>query len=397
MKKAVMYGAGNIGRGFIGQILSQSGYEVVFLDINSAVIDKLNSDRSYPLRLVSSGESKETIVRNVRGVNSMDIDAAAEEIASANVMATAVGANILSRIAPVIARGLELRWQQGNAEPLNIIICENLLNAHKVLEALLREALPQERHDIFSKTGGLVEASIGRMVPVATEAMQEGNILRVWAEPYSELPVDLHGFKGALPEIAGMKPFSPFEFYIERKLYLHNMSHAMLAYLGHLAGHKYIWQAACDARISKAAQGALMESAEALSRKHGVPLAELTAFSEDLMSRFDNPLLGDTVVRVGRYPVRKLAPGDRLAGAVFLCLEQGVVPDHICAGIAAALMFTAEGDEASTLIQMSMKDKGLEETLQRFCGIETASLPFTLISKYYSEYCIDLKVVGAER
>ena len=138
-KKAVIYGAGNIGRGFIGQLFSLSGYEVVFLDINAAVIDRLNVDRSYPLRLVSAGESRETIIENVRGVDSSNIGAAAVEIATADIMATAVGAGVLPRIAPVIAKGLEVRWQQGNAAPLNILICENLPNAHKVLESLLLE------------------------------------------------------------------------------------------------------------------------------------------------------------------------------------------------------------------------------------------------------------------
>ena len=386
MKKAVMYGAGNIGRGFIGQLLSLSGYEVVFLDINSAIIDRLNSDRSYPLRFVSAGESKETIVRNVRGVNAMDAEAAAFEIATADIMATAVGANILPRIAQVIARGLELRWQCENILPLNIIICENLLNANKVLEALLLGMLDRKLHGFFFQLVGLVEASIGRMVPVATEAMQEGNLLRVWAEPYAELPTDLDGFKGILPQIIGMKPFSPFEFYVDRKLYIHNMSHAMLAYLGRLGGYQFIWQAVRDSRLAEMARGALAESSKALSIKHGIPLADLAAFSEDLMSRFDNPMLGDTVVRVARDPLRKLAPGDRLVGAARLCLESGIIPDCICAGVAAALLFMDDGDEASLQIQKSIAENGLSATLDGFCGIEASSPLYTLISNHYAAY-----------
>lgn len=385
MKKAVMYGAGNIGRGFIGQLLSLSGYEVVFLDINAAVIDRLNEDRQYPLRLVSSAGAEETVVERVRGVNSMNAALAAEEIASADLMATAVGANILPRIAPVIASGLELRWQRGNLQPMNIIICENLMNANRVLESLLLEKLDEKRRGLFHETVGLVEASIGRMVPVTTEEMQEGNVARVWAEPYAELPVDLEGFKGPLPDIQGMKPFSPFEFYIERKLYMHNMSHAILAYLGRLAGYEYIWQAVRDEKVASIARAALEESAAALSRKHGVPGEELAAFSADLMRRFDNPLLGDTVVRVGRDPVRKLSRSDRLAGAAFLCLEQNVNPENICLGIAAALRFEAPGDEAAQLIQKSIGEIGLEGTLEKFCGITVRSSIYPIIFNYYND------------
>jgi mannitol-1-phosphate 5-dehydrogenase len=102
-----------------------------------------------------------------------------------------------------------------------------------------------------------------------------------------------------------------------------------------------IWQAVRDPKIAAVARAALSESAEALNKKHGVSLPELQAFSEDLMARFDNPLLGDTVARVGRDPVRKLAPEDRLVGAANTCVEQGVTPRQICRGIAAGLLFTA--------------------------------------------------------
>jgi mannitol-1-phosphate 5-dehydrogenase len=386
MKKAVMYGAGNIGRGFIGQLLSLSGYEVVFLDINRPVIDALNEHRRYPLRLVGPSGAEETYVENVRGVDSSDTERAACEIADADILATAVGANVLPVIAPVIAKGLEMRWKGGEAAPLNILICENLPDAHKHLEALLLGSLAGDARRLFAERVGLVEATIGRMVPAATEAMREGNILRVWAEPYGELPVDRDGFKGAIPAIQGMKPFAPFEFHIERKLYMHNMSHALLAYMGRLAGHEYVWQAVRDPMICGTARGALGESSEALGRKHGVPLEELAAYSDDLMLRFDNPLLGDTVARVGRDPVRKLGRYDRLAGAMFLCLEQGVEPAHICAGVAAALLFDLKEDEASQRIQQSVTTKGAGRTLEQFCGIDARCPAYPLILEYYNRY-----------
>ena len=385
MKKAIMYGAGNIGRGFIGQLLSLSGYEVVFLDINGEVIGAINRDRSYPLRLVDAAGSRETTVKHVRGVNSMDADAAAAEIASADIMATAVGANILKRIAPVIAQGLMRRWQAGNMAPLNIIICENLMDAHKVLEALLLSNLDTAFHPQLHKLVGLVEASVGRMVPVATEAMQRGNPARVWAEPYAELPVDLEGFRGELPEIVGLKPFTPFRFYIERKLYMHNMSHAALAYLGFLAGYETIWQAVRDPKLAATARAALAESAAALSRRHGVSIAELDAFSDDLMRRFDNPELGDTVARVGRDPVRKLAPEDRLAGAASACVDQGVMPEHISAAIAAALLFSAEGDGAAAEVRRCVAENGPEAALSHYCGIGGGSPLLPVILRKYNE------------
>ncbi|HPP75292.1 MAG TPA: mannitol-1-phosphate 5-dehydrogenase, partial [Armatimonadota bacterium] len=53
MKKAVQFGAGNIGRGFIGQLFHESGYEVVFVDVVPDVVRLLNEQRCYTLRIAS--------------------------------------------------------------------------------------------------------------------------------------------------------------------------------------------------------------------------------------------------------------------------------------------------------------------------------------------------------
>ena len=149
MKKAVMYGAGNIGRGFIGQLFSQSGYEVVFIDVNPVIIERINVDRSYPIRIVEDEKSKEIIIRDVRAVNGMDIEATASEIANADIMATAVGVNVLPKIVKPIVSGLKKRWQIGNTSPLNIIICENLLDANQYLEQLLKQELEEDERKII--------------------------------------------------------------------------------------------------------------------------------------------------------------------------------------------------------------------------------------------------------
>ena len=369
MKKAMMYGAGNIGRGFIGQLFSQSGYEVVFLDINSAVIDRLNRDGSYPLRFVTADTQYEELITNVRGVNACITETAAAEIAGADLMATAVGAKVLPHIVPVIAMGLTQRWQLGDFRPLNILICENLKDAKAVLRKLLLENLDAVYHTGFDQLVGLVETSVGRMVPVPTAAMQEGNSTRIWAEPYHELPADQDGFRGGIPDMMGLLPRTPFAVYVERKLYMHNMSHAMLAYLGAAAGHTYIWQAVQDREIRKATLAALEEAAHALHLKHGLEQEELSSFGFNLMSRFDNRMLGDTVARVGRDPIRKLAENDRLTGAARLCVAQGIQADNICRGIAAALRYSSADDPAAREMQALIADAGPAAVLERYAGI----------------------------
>ena len=99
MKKAIVFGAGSIGRGFMGQILSQSDYEVVFIDINMDIINKLNQKRSYPINIISDTENREVIVRNVRAINFKNKDAVIKEIVSADIISTSAGVNALSEIA----------------------------------------------------------------------------------------------------------------------------------------------------------------------------------------------------------------------------------------------------------------------------------------------------------
>ena len=111
MKKAIMYGGGNIGRGFIGKVFSDSGYEVCFLDIMQPLIDEMNRRHGYTVRIVSNAETVEAPVKNVRAVNS-STEQALEEIATCDIMATAVGVNVLPKIAPVIAEGVKKRMRE---------------------------------------------------------------------------------------------------------------------------------------------------------------------------------------------------------------------------------------------------------------------------------------------
>jgi mannitol-1-phosphate 5-dehydrogenase len=382
MKKAVMYGAGNIGRGFIGQLFSESGYEVSFIDVNLEIINKLNEDGKYPVRIFTGKGSKDVVVNNVKGVNGMELEKVAQAIAEADIMATAVGVNILPRIAKPIAEGLKKRWQSGNMNPLNIIICENLLDANHFLARLISDELDAAEKDNFEKLVGLVEASIGRMVPVMTPEMQDGNILRSCVEEYCELPVDKDGFKGEIPNIKNMLPASPFTFYIQRKLFIHNMGHALTAYLGKFKGYTYIWQAIGDPFIKLAVLRAMQDSARALSREHGIVLENILDHVDDLIYRFGNKQLGDTIDRVGNDVKRKLSPNDRLVGAANLCLLHGINPVNICLGIAAAMKFDCMNIKLNGVNDVTSVG-GAEAVLKDICGLSGKSIIYQAALELY--------------
>lgn len=372
--KAVMYGGGNIGRGFIGALLSNSGYEVAFVDVVDDVINTLNREHTYPIRIIKGDTHEDIDVKNVSAVDGKDPAAVAEAIASADIMATAVGVNVLKFIIPNIVEGLRLRKQR-NLPPFNIIICENLMDANKVIEGMIKEKLTEEEIIWFDENIGLVEASIGRMVPVQTEEMKDGNPLRVCVETYGYLPVDKEAFKGEIPEIKNMVPFAPFDYFIKRKLYVHNMGHATCAYLGDLLGLEYIYEAIDNDEVYIIVKGAMEESARALSKKYGVPLEDIMLHISDLLVRFTNAALRDTCDRVGREPARKLSPKDRLIGSSALAYEMGITPAYITIGAAAALFRYMNEAEDKTLTASAV--------IESVCELDKSSELAKLILEMY--------------
>jgi len=383
MKQAVMYGAGNIGRGFIGQLFFESGFETNFIDVNMEIINRLNQDHEYPLKLVSSDGVEDVTVKNVSGVDGKDIDAVANTIAAADVLATAVGVNILPYIISPLVAGLRKRWENGNFTPLNIIICENLIDANRYLEKLIKESLSDDEKQTFDKTIGLVEASIGRMVPAVSEEMQNGNILTACAEPFKELPVDKDAIIGETPEIVCMIPSTPFEYHIQKKLFLHNLGHATTAYLGYLKHNTYIYEAIDDKEIFRLAKGAMSESSLALSKEHGIAFSEIEKSRDNLLSRFSNTRLKDTIERVGKDPIRKLSDNDRLVGAALLCQKHEITPRYILLAIAAGFLFAPESDTNAKKVQETIQKDGIKKAIVTYCHLNETDTFVDEIIKYY--------------
>jgi len=377
--KAFQFGAGNIGRGFIGQLFFESGLHTTFFDVVPEVVELLNQRGEYPIRIV--GENTTTlIVKNVSALPVSDTNAVAQTIAEARIGATAVGVNALPKIAPALAAGIERRFANPAAEPLNIIVCENMIDAGPYLREQVRQHLAPSFHTALDEKVGFVEASIGRMVPVMTDKEKAEDPLLVCVEPYCELPVDAAGFKGHIPAIRHMQPMAKFGAYVERKLFVHNMSHAVAAYLGYLRGHEFIWQAVGDPRIEAIVRQALDETCAGLAAKHGLDRASLHEHAEDLLRRYQNRALGDQVSRIAKDPIRKLGPRDRLIGSAQMCLDQGIEPSHVCLGIAAALFYDHPEDAAAKQLQQIRAEEGMEGVLRKVCRIDTDShLAWTIL------------------
>ncbi len=381
-RRGVIFGAGNVGRGFLGQLLSESGYRVLFVDVYEPLVRALAERGSYTLQLVTDSKVEELEISGVSAVSSFDREAVAQAVAECDLAATAVGVGALPKLAPTVAAGLEQRRLAGRG-PLNLIICENLRNAPDLFAEMLRPHLSKEGRAFLQEQVGLVDAVIGRMVPLIPKEISEQDPSLIMAEPYKVLPVNRDRFRGEIPDVVGMEARDNFAAYVDQKLFTHNAGHAMIAYLGYLNGYEYGYQALNDPLVRGLTEQAMEESSDALVRRHGINPAEQYAHVQDLLLRFRNHRLGDTIFRLGRDPIRKLGPEDRLAGAARLVVETGGRPTALAWGIAAGLLFDPAEDESARRLQSLLRERPIEVVLQQVSGIEPGSQLSDMVIQSY--------------
>lgn len=374
MKEIVVFGAGKVGRGFLGQLFTESGYEVTFVDVDRELIEALNARGGYRLRLVDNEGTHELWISPVRAIDGRDVDRAAAALKEVELAATAVGARALPAIAPIIARAIAQRADQGIELPLNLITCENLKNADAVLRAAVRERLEPRYYPFLEERVGFVKAVIGRMMPPIPLKVRQQNPALMITEPYrGDLLISREEFVGPVPEVSGLRVEPHLEAWVARKLYLHNAGHAMLAYLGYLKGLTYGYEALHDPDVRPLFDQALDESVRALVAEFGFQESKLRAYVVGLIPRLDNRALGDTILRLARDPLRKLGPEDRLAGPARLALSHGIVPQGLAWGIAGALLFDSPDDPHALQLQERIAAQGVEATLSSLCALDPTS------------------------
>ena len=368
MKKAIQFGAGNIGRGFIGALLADAGYHVVFADVNEAVIDKINEDKSYTVHVMDV-ECSEEIITNISGVNSTKPEVI-DEMQEAEIITTAVGLVILPRIAPTIAEAINKRAENGSEKYLNIIACENAIKASSQLKEAVYPALTEKGKEYADKFVGFPDCSVDRIVP----PVKSENFIDVVVEKYYEWNVEEASFKGEIPEIKGMNLAGNLMAYIERKLFTLNTGHAITSYLGYLKGYKTVDESIDDEKIYKIVKSAMTESGNGLIEKYGFDKETHLKYIDKIIGRFKNHYLKDDVSRVGREPLRKLSPTDRLVKPLMTAKEYGFNVDNLIIGIGAALNYNNPEDAQSVELQDKIKSMGVKKAFSEISGITDENL-----------------------
>ena len=378
MKKALHFGGGNIGRGFIGKILAEAGYEVVFADINMTVIDRLNQDHGYTVHVVGEGVDQHETVQNVRGINSGDEAAVTAEISDATLVTTAVGPPVLEILAPLLARSLAARYRAGGA-PLNIIACENMVRGSSFLKEKVLAAAGDDAALIDANTG-FVDCAVDRIVPPVRGG--DADPLAVTVEVFSEWIVDSTQFKGAVPAIAGMIATDKLMAFIERKLFTLNTGHTALAYFGQLAGKKTVGEAMQDDAVRHAAEAVMKESGAVLIRRYAFDPAAHRAYIDKILKRFANPYLHDDIDRVARQPLRKLGAQERFIKPLNGMLEYDLPHDATVRAIAATLHYHNPDDPQAVEMQYYRQAHGIAATLVKYSDFDNTAVVAKIEAAY---------------
>jgi len=362
--KAVHFGAGNIGRGFVGLLLHEAGYEVVFSDVAAPLVDAINAASEYTVHEVGDG-GRDLTVTGFRAVNSQsDPEKVVAEIADADVVTTAVGPTILRFVAPHIVAALTAR--DAGLPPLQVMACENAINATH----LLRDEVAAAAGDAWPQIAGravFANTAVDRIVP----GQPEGAGIDVTVEPFFEWAIERGPFGDAVPEIPGAHFVDDLAPYIERKLFTVNTGHAATAYLGAQAGIEKISDALADPSIEAAVAKALEETSGILLAKHEFDAADLADYRATIIGRFRNPALPDTVWRVGRQPLRKLSRNERFIGPAAEAAERGLPTAGLETAIAAALAFHDPEDAQSVDMQRLLAERDAAAFTAEVTGLET--------------------------
>ncbi|KAB5511337.1 mannitol-1-phosphate dehydrogenase [Coniochaeta sp. 2T2.1] len=377
-KKAVHFGVGNIGRGFVACFLHKSGYEVVFAGVTDSSVGKLNAQKSYKVIEVGAEGMTESIITDYRAINSKTHESElVEEIAIADLVTCSVGPNILKFIAPVIAKGIDARSE--DLKPLAVIACENAIGATDTLAEFIKDPknTPTHRLADHDKRVRYANSAIDRIVP----AQDPDAGLDVTLEKFYEWVVERTPFDDVgVPAIEGINWVDDLEPFIERKLYTVNTSHATAAYYGYNRKKRTVYDALQDRHIRSEVNKALQNTAQLITDKHEIPVAEQKAYVNKVMTRIGNPHLEDAVERVGRAPLRKLSRKERFIGPATELAERSEDCSALLDAAEMAFRFqNVDKDKESEELAQIMAEHGPEDVVTTVCGLQKNEKLFPMV------------------
>lgn len=375
--KATHFGAGNIGRGFIGEILHQNGFSIDFVDINETIIDALKERNSYEIELAAA-EKKHIKVEQVTGINNQkDPEAVIASVATSDIVTTAIGPNILPFIAELIAKGIQKRRLEGNDTPLDVIACENMIGGSQFLLNKVREFLNKEDLSYVDDFIGFPNAAVDRIVPM----QQYDDPLFVSVEPFCEWLVDDTQSKAKQIRLDNVGYVSDLTPYIERKLFSVNTGHATTAYTGNYYRYTTIGEAIADDKVLNQLKAVLQETGDLLIAKWDFARSQHEQYIQKIIERFKNPYISDDVSRVARTPIRKLGYDERFIRPIREAKERGLAYQSLVNVVAMILQYDDPNDEESVRLQKMLKENSVADVIYEVTGLSDASIVDEIVEK----------------
>lgn len=375
----VHFGAGNIGRGFIGEVLNKNESKVAFVDVNSAIIDELNDRKAYTIEEAAE-QVIEVKVDNVYGINNqVDPIKVVDAIVDADLITTAIGPKILPFIAPLIAQGIEKRKELKMTTAIDVIACENMIGGSSFLkEEVLKQLKESDSAAYLEEYIGFPDAAVDRIVPMQTHE----DILRVTVEPYKEWVISKDGLKNTGLVLEGIHYVDDLEPYIERKLFTVNTGHATTAYNGAYAGYNTIDEALKDETVYSEVKSVLEETGALLISKWGFDKDVHSEYISKIISRFENVKLSDDITRVGRTPIRKLGYDERFIRPIREANERGLNIDALVSTVGKALAYDDKQDEESVELRLRLKEESAEKVIKDITKLTDEKLLEKIVAAY---------------
>ena len=376
--QATHFGAGNIGRGFIGEILAKNGFSIDFVDINETIINALNERNEYTIQLADESQ-KEIHVSNVDGLNNQtNPEAVIDSVSKADMVTTAIGPNILPFIAELIAKGIQKRRNEGNKEPLDVVACENMIGGSQFLLEKVQAFLSDEDKEYVDTYIGFPNAAVDRIVPI----QHHEDPLFVSVEPFSEWVIDATQSKNKELRLEDVEYVEDLEPYIERKLFSVNTGNATVDYSGSYEGYKTIDEAIADQRVLEKLRAVLGETGSLLIDKWQFDQEKHSAYIDKIVSRFENKYISDSISRVARTPIRKLGFDERFIRPIRELKERGLAYTNLVDVVVMILNYDDPNDEQSVELQGYLKEKSVAEVIQQVTDLQDDELIAEIAAKY---------------
>lgn len=374
MAEAVIFGAGKIARGFIGQLLFNANIKTTFIDASEVLVRLLNERGVYTVNVLGAPE-KNSRVTGFQALHLEDTEGIRAAMRNADVVFTAMGGKNLEAAAPKIADALN-----SCSHPVNLITCENWKKPAEILEKGVRAIYP----DIQV---GFAESVVMRSAiePSAEQLAQDP--LTVNVQNFWRLPLDGAALVAPLPAVPELEPMDDFKGFLERKFYTYNAANGTVSFVGSLLGLTHVSESARDARVAEVLERVYIETGTALARKYNITLEEQLDFASTSRAKLRDEVIVDTLERNARDPMRKLGPDDRLVGSARLAMEYGVEPWGLATSIAAAIWYESDNaaDPSLETLRKMREEQGEAYVLEHVCKLQPGSELFNLVLKKVEE------------